>query len=1459
MLPKLKLLPFLFMMIILSLGRASQVEAQDDMPPLDIILLLDSSGSTVYQPELRELIEKATEFLLDYLEANAEFAGLDYRLGVVGFNHGVIEDSAIPLGRPSEANLTKFFTDTHANGDTDFKPVLNYALDEFIRLKTLETGRVPIVILMTDGQPARQRQPLSDLELNTYFDELGQTLTTAANNIGVQFYVVAVGDAAADQARWQNALPTQEQYVYIDDSSNLSEVYWQFLSEFMGGEQDAITELTANQTYIFSVEPYLDEISLTVLTDTPVTDTQITSPRNYRFTDAPVRGGEPTDLHAIYSISTPEAGDWQMTLQGANGRLLITRRYPQVILEVDQSVLPVSRPFTVRAILNSASLAILNPETITLRLINNQSNPECYSSGYPFTRLSDGSYETEFPGFTEADIYALSPMVCVGGQAIEIIKEEIEVKAVHLPEISSFNVTPGEYGKPFTITYDITYDEGVETLIPELQIFIEDELLKTVEVDAHNTLAENTLEYLPEQEGNYEFVLRIQGITPDQLNYADEQSKVRSYSAPVSPPITEQTPITPTPVETVTVEPTETAEPHEPLAFPDLSWLLWAALFVVTGIAVVILISKWLRNQESSASNWKSPLVDPDGENDFTEKIEQLEERSRQEGTTPAVLFKQIKEVSQYPVDTEKQKEVQQTLGTVIKNYSSHSPQDFYKLIADLLNNEARNAVVLKPLVEGLDSIWDQDFENSLKNVYQYLLHNGEVSLQRLETLSHEYHAKSRLAGLLKKITEAQNKASYERLSHVHGNPEWFQALYMLLNQLNSQNAELVLLDRECFRILQTNDKPNIIGELADMVYPVSVYIPNKESSTREEWDAFYNILIDVAKDIEVSKIKITEATFIAKGLRRQAQLVKLYSNEIFDQRQSAVMIYGDLDIEYRVSFSFYDPLEESVKGQDWIINLLVVIYHYDGADITDLMIKTRERTRGGSSATNKNDEGVSQLIELPESYTRVRKNQYLALHVQRSPVMETEVTHLFQYKSKRLRGAGIEEMTWPGENNFGQKGRAITLHPRKQSAMEKSNPFVFGRPIIPEEFAQGIIATISYREKARQIADYIRLPGTRLIFVQGLRQSGKTTTLLQVLKLLKDESRETPYLLMNLFLKIHDDEPRFMFALDLLRCFCEELKPYESLHEKARALLEKRQSGEEDDTFYTSLGELFDEVAAQEIKIALVIQEADRFELLREKQQGLLDSVMEMLALLMAKGKMTVIAECDNIESQWEVTLQKKYQARFEGRPLDEKGIHSFTIMFVDFAKVSALLDFSPVPFTDLAKIAIWNFSGGYLSLVQMVASALIQEWESDKRQKIFTVDDVKRVIKELAQSDANTPLLDYVQVGFMAEEKELMHLLVSERFIDNKTGILQGVYLKDEWYGDGIRALQNRAQERGFVTLANQMTIFLQRLNQKGVLEPVVINGKYLSLVRWRIGWLVEYWRNRTLLNPVKELQQN
>lgn len=309
MLSKLRHLALLLLLATLSCVITFHATAQDKQkPPIDIILLLDSSGSTYDQ---RYLIEKATEFLLDYLDANVDFANLDYRLGVVAFNQDINTDSMIRLGRPSISNLKNFFESTPSRGDTDFNSPIEFALSEFGLLNSLDSDRMPIVILMTDGQPAVAGEVLSEPELDAYFTDIGN-LVLDTHMAGVQLFVIAVGDAQADQARWQQIL-LENHYASIDNSSNLSEVYWQILSEFVGGSQDEVFQLEAGQAYDILVESYTDELTLTVLKDDPDGVIKIVNPDGYEYEKAPTRGGEDDTLHEIYLIPTPEEGNWEIT------------------------------------------------------------------------------------------------------------------------------------------------------------------------------------------------------------------------------------------------------------------------------------------------------------------------------------------------------------------------------------------------------------------------------------------------------------------------------------------------------------------------------------------------------------------------------------------------------------------------------------------------------------------------------------------------------------------------------------------------------------------------------------------------------------------------------------------------------------------------------------------------------------------------------------------------------------------------------------------------------------------------------------------------------------------------------------------------------------------------------------------------------------------------------------------
>lgn len=1487
MLSRLK--PYLFtFFLILALVSVPQVVAQNDTQPIDVILLLDSSGSTADQ---RDLIQKATEFLLDYLEANTGFADLDYRLSIIGFNQDVIKSSAIYLGRPTEANLAKFFADTSAGGDTDFKLAIEYALNEFSRVNTPGTARTPIVILMTDGQPARRGQPLPDSELNTYFDDLSQILTTAVNDTGLQFFVVAVGQAAADQARWQNALPREDQYVYIDDNSNLSEVYWQFLSEFMGGEQDAIVELTANKTHTISVEPYLDEISLTVLKDTDDAVIQIVTPRGYLFTDPPIRGSGSEDLHEIYVISTPEKGDWKIALQGSDGRLLITRRYPQVTLEVDRPVLPVNEPLTVQAALNSESLAMLNPETIALRLIDNPSASECDSSGYPFTKLSDGIYEAEIPGFIEADIYTLSLIVCVNKEVLETIpKEEVEVKAVHLPEILSFDVSPSVYGKPFIITYDIAYDEDIGDLRPVLEISLEEEPLETIEIESHDALRANSIEYLPEQEGNYEFALRIQGSTPDRLPFADKQSRARNYVNPealVTPesevPTVESTTVAPTPIEVTATPAIVTTSPSFAIPFTlrELGLIL-----VVVPLALVAgyLGFRVYRNFQAGTTTRiqeDEPVVTPPPPNGPSEprvenrqngffkkervKVGDIRTQIKNGGLELAQAEIELDEVLRN-VEEQVQSDVTKPVSQLTRDifdafYQFYKeptdPKEFYdEIVNPRFRQYKKNRSMAWGIIDELERIWQGDPDKALSYLYDSLL-PGVKDLELLRVFAqHPENIFKRHTTYLMNALDTFDNAQLKNLAvqaTVKPKCDNLAELYTYLATLNTSLPFSVDIEstQKLFQMFTDRQSPATLWEFVRELTPhlKTLTTPN---NTLEGWkkaqEDIKNTLIVVR-----SYQYLPEATLLARRL-------EIWQEFAFQQaegfRGSLMVTPGSLAVEVRPSLDIFALPEERLNERgDWDVSIPLTLYHLGDWPITDIETEVRlaQGGRFGSTKLEFLQEGVvhSQLIKMG---TVAQSDTSITIQT----VFTTNtLSHRGQFGTEQKQADFLYQ-----SNNF-------TVAPKSQSwpsEMPLILPYISDRPLNEEEFNR--LFKGEDRQLVEAIPEYIKSTRlqSRLISLMGLRRTGKTTLLDLSLQQLRD-STDALFMVVKVdllvwLINLQEEKGGYSnIESDIDFFFWSYLyKEFEQvIHQRVGDVAINQQP----ELFFEKLDLLLHATREKQSSIRFVVafDEADFFghALFRKyfQKEEKFAAIPGRLLDLVVKYDMVMIVVHDNLRVVWQQELVNVYYDKTSAHALSE--YRYFRTHPINRRDTNELLKLGPFSFTKLAEEAVWVFTGGYASLVQLLCQRLIEkrneQWQDEVMPKLHsvTVADVKQVAYQEAYH--REEMIKYLTNSFDRNELRLLLLLAQEGFVDPNTGILAIPY-GASWQQLG-RLNQKSEQMFSDDLDPQKLQHALASLIDKQILARVEISQERTTRLRWRIGWLYVYFKSESFDIMLGKLQ--
>ena len=113
--------------------------------PVDYIFCIDDSGS-MSDNDPQDLRDSALMDLLDQISPTS-------RVGILRYNAGLKSEESVglaPLDENQKQLLRGVLQNHKSGGNTNFKAPLQEALDEYI--KADETGRKPIVVLLTDGE-----------------------------------------------------------------------------------------------------------------------------------------------------------------------------------------------------------------------------------------------------------------------------------------------------------------------------------------------------------------------------------------------------------------------------------------------------------------------------------------------------------------------------------------------------------------------------------------------------------------------------------------------------------------------------------------------------------------------------------------------------------------------------------------------------------------------------------------------------------------------------------------------------------------------------------------------------------------------------------------------------------------------------------------------------------------------------------------------------------------------------------------------------------------------------------------------------------------------------------------------------------------------------------------------------------------------------------------------------------
>lgn len=546
---------------------------------LDLILLVDSTGSAA-DTDPQALRIDASRFLLDYVQAVSEAQGLIQRFAAANFNTATLDE--IPW-TSLQGNAGRDQLIARSSGGTDFAPALEYAL----RLRQEPGGAEKLaVVLFTDGAPCPATPCPQGAVLEAYFRNL-EELVASLQATGGEIFVVALGDNST-ATNW-SALVGASHYRFVDASTDLAGVYHDFFADLLGLKTDSARPLRDGDSISITVEPYLEQLVLSIIKTDPGAEVTVTDP--FGGMPFPTRGGSDA-LHAVYAIPSPAAGRWQVRVAGGAAQVYVDRQYATLVLDAPAAPQALGVPVPVTGQLLRRGIAVVDDPDLHLNL--SVTGPTGVAPALELVRKSGGRYQGALTNLQAEGVYTLTLGAEWGGQAAgarqiaDVTVSLFAVPVLGLPELQGSLFV----GEPLTVTVAIA---NADRIGPETEVFarllradgstVETPALRDDGLNPDSVAGDGVFSaVLASQatEGRYRVECALQGTSRDgvALDALTPQQRLDVSSVP-----------TPTPTSTPVIVPTATpGTDHFDVVelanrYPGLAFV-----FIATGITLGCLV-----------------------------------------------------------------------------------------------------------------------------------------------------------------------------------------------------------------------------------------------------------------------------------------------------------------------------------------------------------------------------------------------------------------------------------------------------------------------------------------------------------------------------------------------------------------------------------------------------------------------------------------------------------------------------------------------------------------------------------------------------------------------------------------------------------------------------------------------------------------------------------------------------
>lgn len=1453
---------------------------QSNVQPLDIVLLIDSSGSVV-STDPDDLRISAAAFLLDYILAAGETSGLNHRFAVANFNTDVVDVQPLTL---LQENVIQNSLVARSEGFTDFVPPIQFASNE-LSTNSPDVNRNMVIVLFTDGRPELVDDDGEPQTINEeqYFTDLGYTVNQLQSE-GVQIFVVAVGDTLTDRQLWTNegGVPATH-YRSVDSTTDLADVYHGFMAELLGLQTVNTRELEDGDTLSIVLPAYLDQVIFSLVKDDPTTSVVLQEPSG---AIVPSSQGGGSALHEIYVIPKPLDGQWLLTISGGGAQLWVDQRYPLLTLTgLEQSVALGSDVIIESQVIRLAQPVIDN--SLVIEIIVDLPSGQMVRQEMEAT--GNGRYQIDISDLLlEPGEYALNATAFIAGNILGVRTSAYTFRAFPVPEVVDVTVE-GNFmvSQPVTITaYIDNYDRILSDVVLPANLRtaqgqllgsfdLHDDGLSPDEIAADGIFSGNS--FFPSIPGTYVLDIRLQGVTTDQVPYAissrTSNIQVSPFVTPTALSVNSPVPVTPEsavtqPLVTLEVTPVSTTEGQTNELTSREQWLIGIlALSLLAFVVYRVYQSNNRSKNERTQDKDFPPVSTPNSSKNNYETVwanlispEELDlsQQLIRDGRTNEArqkLDKILEKVCEaHDDEIKKHRESARSISRqVFEQFIELYPdnlQTYYRIINTQLVKYKDNQAIVWGIIDALETRWKSDVQQGILYLYDsFFVEVDDLDCLR-EFAQHPQNAlKDYTRHLIESIgspTPDNLRIMADKVQNLIPPNESLQSVYKLLAELyeNLPFTVSAVSYQETYDVVKKSRSPIKLWELFENA---TSYLKRlaKRPETLTGWETAIEQLENALNIINKYK-QSPEAKLLHSKLNSWQQ----YAKEQAMAHQGRLLVTpGSLAMEIRPSLDFSSYEERLDMRSEWQIAVPIILYHLGDWPISNIKVQL----------TLDNRRKITRDIQFLQENNIDYFSMNVGLLDQPSMKGFLEAT----YKTNSLSVGGVfEERTQSASlyHMFEDNGIALgsTLG-SKSIEYPMDNPYVSDRPLTKTEFA------ILFKGKDRELVDVI--PRfiekadfqSQLISLMGLRRTGKTTLLKLSLERLKHNTSSIPFLILeiDLLVFLKDSEKNFppsVLERELDGLFWQYI--YQKLHGEIEGLMPNIMSGvvmplSNAHSFYESIQILlkFARETLHRLRLVFAFDEADYFGYtlfdrhLATLQTRLLDIVLT--------NNITLIIVHDNVRTTWQELLVGQYYQKTSSHSLAQ--YRSFYTHFIGRSDRDNLLGIGPLMFTTLAKEAVYTFTGGYASLIQLLCQRLVDmknnEWRN--RPILVTVQDIKDVIG----TEVNDYLMvEYIFNSFDSREIMLLLALAQKDFVDEFTGILAIPY---NAMASQLAKLYIKTQETFNEMDPAHIDHALASLIDKGIINRVKTGNDWTPHLRWEIGWLYTYLKQADIKSMERKLQ--